>query len=352
MKFIHTADIHLGASPDRNMPWGVNRQKEIWDTFKRLIMEVKQERPEMFFISGDLFHRQPKINELKEIDYLFSTLSPTRVLLIAGNHDPITETSKYKDFKWSPNVFFLSSDKMEIYSFEDIGVDVYGLSYHDKMIKENLYDYVKPQNKDRINILMAHGGDESHIPMNQNLILLNGFEYVACGHIHIPFLHKNASFAYPGSLEPIDKNDKGVRGYIYGEITKEERFITLKPFARRYYLDIEVNVASKMSCNEVYDAIAKQIEEQGSDNIYHVYIRGFRDPDIEFNKVDISLLGNVIAVSDESEPDYDFEELYNNNKDNMIGIYISRFKDRSSLNEVEKKALYYGTKALLDANRD
>ena len=108
------------------------------------------------------------------------------------------------------------------------------------------------------------------------------------------------------------------------------------------------NISEREGCAFV----AKQIEEQGSDNIYHVYIRGFRDPDIEFNKVDISLLGNVIAVSDESEPDYDFEELYDNNKDNMIGIYISRFKDRSALSEVEKKALYYGTKALLDANRD
>ena len=45
MKFIHTADIHLGATPDSNMPWGDSRASEIWGTFKKLISVVKQEKP-------------------------------------------------------------------------------------------------------------------------------------------------------------------------------------------------------------------------------------------------------------------------------------------------------------------
>lgn len=349
MKFIHTADIHLGATPDSNMPWGDSRASEIWGTFKKLISVVKQEKPELFLIAGDLFHRQPKVSELKEVNYLFECVAPTRVVLIAGNHDPVSDASNYNDFTWADNVFFLKDDEMQILSFEDLETDIYGMSYHKKIIKDAVYDAIVPHDKSKINILLAHGGDESHIPMNMNKIMLNGFSYVACGHIHIPFLQSEAKYAYPGSLEPIDKNDKGKRGFIKGEITKEERMITFVPFAKRSYEDIEINIASNMTNAEVVNMIKQAIVEGGESNIFHVTIKGFRDADIDFDKTEIGLLGNVVSVNDLTEPDFDFEKLYEQNKDNMIGMFISRFGDRSNLDELHKKALYYGTSALLSA---
>lgn len=349
MKFIHTADIHLGATPDSNMPWGESRASEIWGTFKKLISVVKQEKPELFLIAGDLFHRQPKVSELKEVNYLFECVAPTRVVLIAGNHDPISDASNYNDFTWAENVFFLKDDEMQILSFEDLETDIYGMSYHKKIIKDAVYDAIVPHDKSKINILLAHGGDESHIPMNMNKIMLNGFNYIACGHIHIPFLQSEAKYAYPGSLEPIDKNDKGKRGYIKGEITKEERMITFVPFAKRSYEDIEIDIASNMTNAEVVNMIKQAIIEGGENNIFHVTIKGFRDADINFDKTEIGLLGNVISVNDLSEPDFDFEKLYEQNKDNMIGMFIERFGDRRNLDELHKKALYYGTSALLSA---
>ena len=349
MKFIHTADIHLGATPDSNMPWGEARAAEIWNTFKRLVDVVKEKKPDLFLIAGDLFHRQPKVSELKEVNYLFESVAPTKVALIAGNHDPVSDASNYNGFKWANNVYFLKDDVIQLCSFDDIETDVYGLSYHKKIVKEALYDSVTPNDKSRINILIAHGGDESHIPMNINMMMLNGFSYIACGHIHIPYLQSEARYAYPGSLEPIDKNDKGIRGYIEGEITKEERMITFVPFATRSYEDIEINIASNMTNAEVVNMIKQAIMEGGDNNIFHITIKGFRDADIEFDKTEIGLLGNVISVNDLTEPDFDFEKLYEQNKDNMIGMFIERFGDRSNLDELHKKALYYGTSALLSA---
>ena len=349
MRFIHTADIHLGAIPDSNMPWGELRAQEIWNTFKNLIDVVKEKKPEVFLIAGDLFHRQPKMSELKEVNYLFESVAPTRVVLIAGNHDPVSDASNYNGFKWGENVFFLKEDEMQILSFEDIETDIYGFSYHKKIIKESLYDDVVPMNKNRINILLAHGGDESHIPMNMNKIMSNGFSYVACGHLHLPFLHNEARYAYCGALEPIDRNDKGKHGYVEGEVTQTERRITLVPFATRSYEDIEINVASNMTNSEVVNMIKEAIVSNGENNIFHITIKGFRDADIEFDKTEIGTIGNVISVNDLSEPDFDFEKLYEQNKDNMIGMFIERFGDRSKLDELHKKALYYGTSALLSS---
>ena len=37
MRFIHTGDIHLGATPESKRPWAANRGDEIWNTLERLI---------------------------------------------------------------------------------------------------------------------------------------------------------------------------------------------------------------------------------------------------------------------------------------------------------------------------
>ena len=59
MRFIHMADVHLGAVPDSGCPWSAFRENEIWETFVRVIDQIREEKIELLLIAGDLFHRQP-----------------------------------------------------------------------------------------------------------------------------------------------------------------------------------------------------------------------------------------------------------------------------------------------------
>ena len=43
---------------------------------------------------------------------------------------------------------------------------VYGMSYHRQMIRENLYDSWTPEEEDGFHVLLAHGGDGEHIPID------------------------------------------------------------------------------------------------------------------------------------------------------------------------------------------
>ena len=43
MRFIHTGDIHLGATPESKKGWAKSRGDEIWHTFERLIKRIKEE---------------------------------------------------------------------------------------------------------------------------------------------------------------------------------------------------------------------------------------------------------------------------------------------------------------------
>ena len=150
MKFIHTADIHWGMIPDSDRPWGKKREQAIRLTFQSIIEEAREQRADLLFISGDLFHRQPLARDLKEVNYLFSTIPGTRVVIIAGNHDRIRKSSALLSFTWCPNVTFLMDEKLTSVYFEELNTEVYGFSYHTAEITENRADtFSLPESRDR-----------------------------------------------------------------------------------------------------------------------------------------------------------------------------------------------------------
>lgn len=352
MRFIHTGDIHLGATPESKKDWAVGRGDEIWNTFERLIKEIKQNPVEMLIIAGDLFHRQPLLRELKEVDYLFSTIPNTKVVLCAGNHDAIKKGSFYNDFKWSDNVIFIGNKNIQKVEIDELNVCVYGLSYHQTEIHDAMYNHIIVDRPDRINILVAHGGDEKHIPINRKKVAMSGFDYVAMGHIHKPDIDLKYKMAYCGSLEPIDVNDVGERGYIYGEVSKRGLDLKLVPFAKRNYIDMDFTVTPTVTNMEIRHRLGDILKDRGEDNMYRITFSGYRNPDFNINIEDIETIGNIVSIEDVTVPDYDFEEIYQDNRDNILGMFIEKFINQKDLTKVQQKTLYYGTKALIDAMED
>ena len=53
MKLIHIADVHWGAMPDRDQPWGKERAKEIKETFRRVLSYANEQKTDLLLISGD-----------------------------------------------------------------------------------------------------------------------------------------------------------------------------------------------------------------------------------------------------------------------------------------------------------
>ena len=104
MRFVHIADTHLGAAPDKGFPWAKERRDRVFEAFRGIIDYCRQNRPDLLLIAGDLFHKQPLVRELKEVDSLFASIPDVRVVIIAGNHDYISGISNYNGFEWSPNV--------------------------------------------------------------------------------------------------------------------------------------------------------------------------------------------------------------------------------------------------------
>ncbi|MCR5323731.1 MAG: exonuclease SbcCD subunit D [Lachnospiraceae bacterium] len=359
MRFIHTADLHLGMEPDKDKPWSKMRGRELWDAFSDIVEKCREDSIDLLLIAGDLFHKQPLVREVKEVSRMLSSIPNTKVVIIAGNHDYISGTSGYRGFKWPDNVYFLMSDKIESVYFEDIDTEVFGLSYHVRNIYEPVYDGIRPTDPARTNILLGHGGEPSNIPIDWKGLERAGFDYVAMGHLHKP-MDISENIRYAGSLEPLDKNETGDHGYIAGEIVKagfdnrksfeigSEKHITRIYSAKRSYIKADIEI----SCEDTYGSLRRKVmallDENGRDNFYVLRLYGEYDPDITFDMEGLDDLGHIASITDETRPKLDYDRIAAENAGNVIGMFIDRIRDDEADRDrmIREKALYYGVMAL------
>lgn len=317
---------------------------------EQILHVCEWEEIDLLLIAGDLFHRQPLLRELKEVNYLFSKLTKTEVVFVVGNHDYLKPDSYYHTFKWNGNVHPLLNGHMGGVEFQSLKTTVYGLSYHQREITEGLYDRMFAPKKQKYEILLAHGGDEKHIPVKKETLEKLGYDYVAMGHIHKPQTLIPNKVIYAGALEPIDVNDTGKHGYVRGEITENAVKTEFVPCAKREYVHVAVQVNESTTNGALKDSIRSLIQQYGLENMYKFILKGFRSADVLFDDSGMKLFGNVFEIVDETEIAYDFESLLEKNQGNLLGRYIESLKE-SVKGSVEYEALYEGVQALLDTKR-
>ncbi len=347
MKFVHAADVHLKATPHLDMGWSIDRSSEIWEAFVNLIKYTEKCGADLLLIAGDLFHRQPLLRELKEVNYLFSTLTKAKVVFVVGNHDYVKHDSYYNNFKWNDNVYCLMNEECSSIYIEEINTEIYGLSYYSKEIRKPLYNDISVSDKNRINILLVHGGDDTHIPISKENLRKLEFDYIAMGHIHKPQTVIENFAVYAGSLEPLDYTETGAHGFVSGEIdNKKNVSLRFEKSAKREYIDLRVESNKNITEGQLLNIISEKIRENPN-NMYRILIEGFRDEDIVYNVEKIYKLGLVTSVEDNSRPEYDFNKLSQVYKGTVVERFIMQCL-KENMTEIEEKALYYGVKALID----
>ena len=346
MRFIHIADVHLGARPDAGPAYTEGRPEELWDTLEKVLKTCEREQTDLLLIAGDLFHRQPLLRELKEVDYLFSELTHTQVVLIAGNHDYIKKGSYYRTFAWSENVHPLFGNRLGHVEFPELETAVYGLSYHSREIGEPLYDDCTAEGLQRYEILLAHGGDGKHIPIDRKALSASGFDYIAMGHIHKPGVLEKDRIIYAGALEPIDRNDTGPHGFVRGEIREDGVRTEWVACAGREYVHLRIPVDEEDTSGSVRKKISKLKSGHDNKNIFKIILTGTRGADIVFDTGRMDDVGNILEIMDETRRKYDLERLSRENRGNLIGRFIEEFRDCKE-GSVEELAMSEGLEVLL-----
>lgn len=348
MKFIHIADVHLGLAPDAGKPWSTRRQQDIWDSFREVLAVAEREKADLLLIAGDLFHRQPLMRELKEVNQLFGGLTHTKVVLIAGNHDYIHPKSNYRGFSFAENVIFFKEEQLGSVEIPEYQACVYGLSYWHREITSDLYNMARPDDPAKINLLLAHGGDARHIPMSETALRESGFDYIACGHIHKGGQIIKNKAVMAGALEPTDCNDMGPHGYWMGEVTKRGCIVSFYPIRKCEYVPYELRIDENMTKQDVEAGLRQALAAKEPYQKYRVVLTGSFAPGAEPDTEGLLAFPDVAAVENKLFPAYDFAKLKREYHGTLLEKYILQIEAMPQ-NAVTKEALYYGVDAIYRA---
>jgi DNA repair exonuclease SbcCD nuclease subunit len=286
-----------------------------------------------------------------------------RFFISPGESDPYHAKSAYKLMKWPDNVHIFKSSDMTKIEIPELNVDVYGYAFTDKYLQVNPFANKKPQNSNRINVLVGHGDmaspDSQYCPVTKNDIARSGFDYIALGHVHNGtgvIKLGDTDFAYPGCLEGRGFHEPGARGAMCGEIDKRACDMKAVKFSRSRYETIQVDISQHVTEPQIIDAIRVAAAAFKDDTSLRVELTGILRPGFVVNPRSIEekfTAFNFIQVKNKTSPYIDAAALRYDKT--VKGIFFRRLEGKlNSQNEQEREearlALQYGFNAFMGLN--
>jgi exonuclease SbcD len=232
MRFVHTADWHLGR-----LFHGVHLTEDQAHILEQFVAFVKDGKPDVLLIAGDIYDRAvPPPEAVGLLDDFLSRLVlglKVPVVLIAGNHDSPHRLGFGARLLAGQRLHIFGSFSEEIAPViieDEAGpVYIYGVPYaeppvireylrcdtvqdHDSAMVALINRLRRVHPEGRRSVLVAHtfvGGGlecESERPLSVggtgavDCACFEGFDYVALGHLHRPQTAGKDSIQYAGSL--------------------------------------------------------------------------------------------------------------------------------------------------------
>jgi exonuclease SbcD len=313
LKFVHTADTHLGFEITKiaqSDPRGrKSRADSIFQNFVSVVQHAMEMGADLFIHSGDLFNKYYIPREiLDELIQPFMDLvsKGIPVLIIPGNHE--RSRFPFDLFHGAQNVFVFDRPKSLSLTLDGYSVGIAGFPFirEDsrrtflKALKETDYEDLRSD----FNILVTHQAfDQATVgpvdftfregrpdTVSRQTIPLD-FEYIAAGHIHRyqilshplkPGLH----IVYPGSTQRMsfaEINEE--KGFVEAELLNdrvETRFVPLPV----YDMEIVDIAAAGSSTRDLEEAVKGQFWRFDEDLVIRFNLTGGERlsdyPDLDF----------------------------------------------------------------------
>ncbi len=326
-KILHIGDIHLDSPFSLfDVEKSQARRNELRGTFTSIMMYAKMKAADIVIIAGDLFDSEFVTKET--VNLLVSQFAQNpdcRFVITPGNHDPATAKSAYLKTKFPENVYIFKSENVEKFSFDDIGVDVYGFAYTEEKYEQNPLEVTLEIDKSKINIFAAHADITNrksvYCPMKEWDFAVNGFDYVALGHIHAGGEAEKAGetyYAYCGCPEGRSFDECGIKGGIFINAEKNDGSLKIDfeypRFCKKRYEKTEVDVSGFSTREDAVAQIKKAVTENGfgRDTLLRVKLCGVVSPEASFEAEKITAADAgvfYIEVEDFTRPLLDYDEL-------------------------------------------
>lgn len=277
IRFIHTADLHLG-SPFIGMK---GLRKEQWkklkdstlDAFDRLVQYALDEKPDFMLIVGDIYDGEDRsIRAQARFQQGMQLLAEQGIPVIIsyGNHDHLS--GNWTRFELPKNVHAFDESVSQFKLETEGGPVIFtGFSYGKRHVSESMVEQYPPaQGTDAYHIGMLHGsleGDATHAvyaPFKKEQLLSKHYDYWALGHIHKrQELYREPSIIYPGNIQGRHRKESGTKGFYDVTLSKRETSLAFIPTSVVQFNQVAISMEGIFHMNELIDACRKELSLVG-----------------------------------------------------------------------------------------
>ena len=283
MKILHTGDLHLdSAFSSLSICESENSREESRRTFKKMMDFARENSYDLVLISGDLFDAKYITAATRElVKKCFSEVG-CPVIIAPGNHDPYPLIPLYRAGELSDNVYIFSSEQMQMFDFDELGVSVCGYAFmSDRMNVSPLENFTRPDTDNTL-ILCAHADIASptskYAPISARLIDAFGFAYAALGHIHNPpeITSRDTLIRYCGFPTGRSFDELGDGGALSVTIEDGEATAERIVFSSHRFLEDTLDISDAQSQQDIEKRIAEYavLAEYGNDTSLSLTLTG------------------------------------------------------------------------------
>ncbi len=364
IRFLHCADLHLGAEFSSLGGLGPSRREELFMTFEKILSLCREKQPDFLLIAGDLFDTDaPEPSLVRRVKEGLAAIPETEVVIAPGNHDYLSSRSPYLS-QWSANVHIFSRG-VYCFPFPQKGTSVYGAGFTASYEPAPLLQKLPSEKEGRIRLGVLHGdfaGAGAYNPLLEGDLRASGLQYVALGHVHQPSPTPQKAgktlYAYSGSPEGCGFDELGPRGIYEGSISAAGEVIaSFHPICKRMYLAPSVDISGLSDPAVMEQTVAHRLEQEygegWKENFYKIYLRGScsLSPD-GFHALSTRLSEKLYfcKLRDETAPEEDWEAL--SQETSLKGMFVKEMLRRMNAArtkeelERDRQALRFGIKAL------
>ena len=363
IRFLHTADLHLGAAVSSSASIAAQRRSEALLTLEHIFSVAREKKIPLLLFAGDLLE-----NNSVDAKYFETFLrcvndnGDKTVVFAAGNHDPLTADSPFLNTELPKNLIVLGGEDSCV-KLENMPVRIYGKSFSSVYMKGKSNFTIPAENDECLNIMVLHGDigydlDGNYNTVTKGFIECSGMDYIALGHVHAlmpPQRIGKTYFAYPGTPEPHGFDETGAKGVIIGEIGKLDLSYEFLPTSHRTYEVAEIDVTNAVGSLEISTLILKELQEcfgaNFKDKLYKIILTGEIEESIKIDTAEITArLSDLyfVKIRDNTKPLVDLDLLKNENslKGRFVSLMLEKIEAAEDTErEKYKTALDIGLKA-------
>ena len=183
---VHTSDLHLGA--DSILTDDVSGNVPV---LRQVLSTAREQQADLVILAGDTFdHNRQRARLLEEVSAVMADAG-LPIIILPGNHDPLTPDSVYRrpEFSNAGNVHVLGLTA-DTGDFPELDLEIWGRPHVDYLDMMPLPE--PPERRTRWQLAVAHGHyvEEERGPdvllgswlIRQENLTTSGADYVALGH--------------------------------------------------------------------------------------------------------------------------------------------------------------------------